>query len=42
VLGESTYASGWKIVDAPNKFAALQPLLPTKHILFKLGAANMI
>lgn len=41
-MPESIFASDWKITDAPKKIAALQPMMPTKHNLFKLGAANMI
>jgi len=41
-MGDSVRASGWKIVDAPKKIAALNPQLPTFNRSFALGAANMI
>jgi len=41
-MGDSVRASGWKVVDAPKKIAALIPQLPTFNRTFALGAANMI
>jgi hypothetical protein len=41
-MGDSVRASGWKIIDAPKKIAALNPQLPTYNRSFALGAANMI
>lgn len=29
IMGDSGFASAWKVVEAPNKIAALKPLLPT-------------
>jgi len=42
VMGDSGFASKWNTVEAPNKIAALRPMMPTYNRAFALGAANMI
>lgn len=41
-MGDSGFASKWNTVEAPNKIAALRPMMPTYNRAFALGAASMI